>query len=85
MSGTKLQKKLPKRVSNPKAAARRQRSWAHNQLAKQQRIADNDQRHANNVRLGCTGKQRRYNPNHSEICGTSGHVMKTGFGYVANA
>ena len=47
-----------KRVGNEKAKAKRARSWAKNQAAKVIRIAENAARHAHNLKVGSTGKQR---------------------------
>ena len=47
-----------KRVGNEKAKAKRARSWAKNQEAKKERIAEQEVRHAYNVKVGSTGKQR---------------------------
>lgn len=47
-----------KRIGNEKAKAKRARSWNKNQEAKKQRIADQEARHAHNVKVGTTGKQR---------------------------
>jgi hypothetical protein len=47
-----------KRVGNVKAAAKRARSWNKNQAAKKERVAEQEKRHAHNVEVGSTGKQR---------------------------
>lgn len=47
-----------KRIVNEKAKAKRARSWAKNQEAKRQRIAEQEARHAHNLKVGSTGKQR---------------------------
>lgn len=47
-----------KRVGNVKAKEKRARSWQKNQVAKKERIAEQEKRHAHNVQVGSTGKQR---------------------------
>lgn len=54
----KLSKKLPKRTGNEKKKAKRKASWERNQVAKKERIAEQDSRHAHNLKVGSTGKQR---------------------------
>ncbi len=61
----KLAKKLPKRTTNVKAKAKRERSWAKNQKAKEVRITEQKMREKHNSIMECTGKQRRYNPRHA--------------------
>lgn len=53
----KLSKKLPSRVTNEKAKAKRSRSWNKTQQAKIARIMIQEQRQRENVRRGYTGKQ----------------------------
>lgn len=47
-----------RRAATEKAKATRARSWQKNQVAKQARIAEQQDREANNRILGTTGKQR---------------------------
>lgn len=47
-----------RRAATDKAKATRARSWAKNQAAKQERIAEQDSRQAHNHMVGSTGKQR---------------------------
>jgi hypothetical protein len=47
-----------RRPQTDKAKATRARSWQRNQEAKAIRIAENEKRHAHNVKVGSTGKQR---------------------------
>jgi hypothetical protein len=58
---TKLAKKLPKRVGNAKRKQTRADSWNKNAKAKEVRIAEQHKRELHNVKVGSTGKQRRYN------------------------
>lgn len=54
----KLSKKLPKRTGNEKKKAKRKASWEKNQVAKKERIAEQEKRHEYNLKAGTTGKQR---------------------------
>lgn len=61
----RLAKKLPDRVTNEKAKAKRARSWAKNRVAKDARIASQMKREKANAERGFTGNQldkamRRY-------------------------
>jgi len=61
----KLSKKLPDRVTNEKAKAKRSRSWNRNALDKMGRIAAQTKREKVNAERGFTGNQldkamRRY-------------------------
>lgn len=47
-----------RKPATDKAKATRARSWQKNQVAKTERIADNEKRHAHNIKVGSTGKQR---------------------------
>lgn len=58
MSATKIAKKLPKRVGNPKAKNTRELSWNRNLKAKEARIAEQRKRELHNAKVGSTGKQR---------------------------
>lgn len=65
----KLSKKLPSRVTNEKAKAKRQRSYSKRQAIKLINIAENDGQRIHNVSRGYTGKQfdnaiRRYSKMH---------------------
>lgn len=55
---TKVAKKLPKRVGNTNARARRERSWRAGEERKRQRQARQDAQHAANVKAGKTPKVR---------------------------
>jgi hypothetical protein len=47
-----------RRAATEKAKATRARSWNKNQADKKLRIAAQEARHAHNVKVGSTGKQR---------------------------
>ena len=47
-----------RRAATDKAKATRARSWQKNQSAKSERVAEQEKRHAHNVKVGSTGKQR---------------------------
>lgn len=55
MAGSKVQKKLPKRVTNVKGKAKRERSWLKNQRAKELRIKEQQRREDVNRERGYTG------------------------------
>lgn len=57
MSASKVQKKLPKRVTNEKSKSRRARSWAQNQIFKNNMKTDQARREQINANRGFTGKQ----------------------------
>jgi len=46
------------KTQSEKTKLKRARSWAKNQEAKKERIADNEARHEHNLKVGSTGKQR---------------------------
>lgn len=65
MSASKVQKKLPKRVTNEKSKARRAKSWVTSQREKMNNITQQAKREKINAERGFTGKQldnaiRRY-------------------------
>jgi len=49
---------IPKRAANVKKKEKRARNKAKNETLRKNRIADQEVRHAHNVKVGSTGKQR---------------------------
>jgi hypothetical protein len=73
---TKVAKKLPKRVGNAKRKQARANSWIKGLKAKDDHKVGQASRERHNATVGCTGKMRLYNPNHSNACERGEHVAK---------
>jgi len=76
MPAQKIAKKLPKRVGNAKRKQTRADSWNRSRKAKDDRKVGQASRERHNATVGCTGKMRRYNENHSHLCVRGEHVAK---------